>query len=49
MALAVDIIHGHGPSNKMHRHLQPDKSLYKLLIEQEKAFYTLYVTSKAEL
>ena len=26
MALAVDIMHGHGPSNEMHHQLQPRKT-----------------------
>ena len=27
MALALDVINGHGPNNKMHRHLQPEKMI----------------------
>ena len=26
MPIAVDVIHGNGPSNEMHRQLQPNKS-----------------------
>ena len=26
MALAVNVIHGHGPSNEMHRQLEPKNS-----------------------
>ena len=40
MALAVDIIDRHGPSNKMHRHLQPKKTKVTLY------YQGIYVTAK---
>ena len=32
MALAVDVIDRRGPSNKMHRHLEPKKTMVMLYI-----------------
>ena len=51
MALAVDKMHGRGPSDKMSPWLQPKKTkvrLYQLLILQQKASYELYITNKTE-
>ena len=51
IALAADIMHGHGPSNKMHHQLQPKKTqvrLYWSLIKQQQVSYALYITSKRE-
>ena len=50
IVLAVDIMHGHGPSNKMHTQLQPKKTkvrLYESLIWQQKVLYVLYVINKS--
>ena len=51
MTLAIDKIHGRGPSDKMRPQLQPKKTkvrLYQPLILQQKASYTLYITNKTE-
>ena len=50
MVFAVDIMHEHGLSNKMHPQLQPKKAmirLYWLLISEQKE-YMLYVPNKTE-
>ena len=49
MTLAVDKIHGGGPSDKMRPQLQPKKTkvrLYQPLILQQKVSYALYITNK---
>ena len=51
MTLAIDIMHGCGPINKMYHRLQPKKTkarLYLLLILQQKMLYMLYITNKME-
>ena len=51
MALAVDIMHEHGPSYKVRHQLQPKKTkvrLYLLLMLQQKVAYVLYITNKIE-
>ena len=52
MALAIDIMHGHGPSNEMHPQLQHKKTkirLYGLLLKQQKVSYALCITNKTAL
>ena len=51
MALAVDIMHGHGHSNEMRAKLQPEKTKVRLhypLILQQKVSNALYITKKTE-
>ena len=52
MALAIDIIHGHGPSNEMHHQLQPMKTKVSVLafntVVQQKVSYALYIINKME-
>ena len=51
MALAINVIDRHGPSNKMRCQLQPKKTklrLYYLFIKQQKTFYPSFIANKME-
>ena len=56
MPLAIDVMHGRVPSNKMHTQLQPKKIKIGRItyvavicvVWQQKALYTLYTTIKTE-
>ena len=50
MVLAVDIMHGCGPSNKMYPLAVTAKERISSmsLMYQQKALYTLYITNKTE-
>ena len=49
MALAINVMDGYGPSNKMRPYSQLKKTKVRLpLILQQKASYELYITNKTE-
>ena len=49
MALAIDIMHGHGSSKEMRLQLQPDKAKVMLcIIRQQNVLYTLFITNKMD-
>ena len=52
MTLAVNIMHGHGPSNKIHHQLQAKKTnLRKAVLVVNiatKVFYALFIAKKTE-
>ena len=48
MALAINIMHGRGPSDEMYPQLQPKKTKIRYLTLQQKALCVLYITKKME-
>ena len=50
MALAIDIMYGCGPSNKMRPHLQPKKTKVRLIYSTKGVMRALhyYITTKTE-
>ena len=52
MAVAVDVIDRHGPSNEMRCQLQPKKTkvvLYYSFVYQQKIFYPPFLTRRSAL